>query len=351
MDKFIEYKDLIDKYLNDFFDKLLSNKNPVNQWEIDTLKRLKDFNSGGKKIRGSLVLLAYEMLGNTINDNVIKLGSAIELASSSLLIHDDILDDDRVRRGNDSIFFQYQKMAIKKGLNNPGRFGYGMGIVNGDYGFFLSYLLLAKLKINQNTFSAVVDEFSAELQHVSLGEMEDYYLDSNISTPTKAEILKCYQDKTANYSFCWPLRIGYILGGIEKNKLDNITRLGELLGLIYQIKDDELGMFGNEKQTGKPVGSDVSEGKKTLYYYFLHQKVSSREWTKLNSIFGNKLLKENDLDFVKIMIKKFQIPKEIGNILDIYSAKSIDTIQNLAIDKKFKKTLINLLEFIITRSN
>jgi geranylgeranyl pyrophosphate synthase len=351
MDKFPIYKDRITEFLGRYFRNLKPGVSSVNRWENDVLNRLEKFNSGGKKIRGSLVLLSFEMSGKNITPDAVKLAAAVEIASSSLLIHDDILDDDRQRRGEKSVFAQYGELAVSEKLDEPDRFGRGMGIINGDYGFFLAYALLTEIIADMEIYTRIVREFSDRLKHVCLGEMQDYYLDFQKVEPVKNEILKCYIDKTANYSFCWPLRIGAMLAGTNPEEIQKLTGLGENLGIIYQLKDDELGVMGDEKITGKPVGADIREGKKTLYDYYLREYSDVSELKRLNTIVGNITLKQADLDYVRDLILKYGIQDKIDQEIHSLQTKSRMIIDNLTIGNDFKNEFNNLLEFLISRHN
>jgi hypothetical protein len=134
-------------------------------------------------------------------------------------------------------------------------------------------------------------------------------------------------------------------------KIDQVSsKVRQNVGIIFQIKDDELGMFGDEQRIGKPVCSDIREGKKTLYYYFLFARATNRERAQLKHIFGNKMIGEKEIAIVRAMIERYKIEEKIHTILsrEIKAVRKIvSTYQGSAAQKKM---LSELLEYNLNRS-
>ena len=99
-------------------------------------------------------------------------------------------------------------------------------------------------------------------------------------------VLDLYRYKTGRYTFSLPLMMGATLAGSDAATLAKLERLGEDLGILFQLKDDEIGIFGDEAETGKPIGSDIREGKKTLFYVYLLDGVEGAEKARLASLYG-----------------------------------------------------------------
>ncbi len=113
------------------------------------------------------------------------------------------------------------------------------------------------------------------------------------------KILDIYRYKTARYSFYLPLAAGWILGGGRKTVLPALERLGLDLGLVFQIKDDEIGLFGSPGTTGKPVGSDIRQGKKTLYAAGLLDRAAGADKDRFAAVFANPGATAADIRFVR----------------------------------------------------
>lgn len=223
-------KRLIDQYLIDFLEEQKKPWQKVNLWGEDLTEKLKKFVIAGKTIRGTLVFLSAEMFGLKDEKTILPAAAAMELIQSSLLIHDDIMDRDLKRRGMETIFATYLPTAKKERFSDPFHFAVSMGICAGDIGFFLAMKLLQSPLIK----NALADE----IMKVCLAQMDDVYWGYKKERPTVAQIEKIYRYKTARYSFSLPLVIGAILAGQSKKTITALERLGEGLGIAFQIKDD-----------------------------------------------------------------------------------------------------------------
>jgi geranylgeranyl diphosphate synthase type I len=137
---------------------------------------------------------------------------------------------------------------------------------------------------------------------------------------------------------------------INSSLKKNLEKFGEHLGLIFQIKDDDLGMMGNVEEIGKPVGSDVREGKKTLYYFFLFQKSTSNEKKELKKIFGNKNLSKADLSYVRKLIQRYKIDHLIEEQLHIQVKNTYKLARKISKNKKQNEMLAMLTSYNLNRS-
>ncbi len=196
------------------------------------------------------------------------------------------MDRDPRRRGAPSIHEQYAGLA--RGLDGPAaaHFGTSLAICAGEIAIFLAFEALAGLPGPPRRAAEVQKLFAAEFGLVGLGQMLDIEAGAGRRALTESDILDIYRYKTARYSFSLPLAAGWILGGGPGRVLPALRRLGEDLGLVFQIKDDELGLFGSAAATGKPVGSDVRQGKKTLFYLGLTDRASGADRDRLAAVFG-----------------------------------------------------------------
>jgi geranylgeranyl diphosphate synthase type I len=108
-----------------------------------------------------------------------------------------------------------------------------------------------------------------------------------------------YTHKTGRYSFSLPLLAGAAIADAPGELRGKLETFGESIGLLFQIRDDELGLFGDERELGKPVGSDVREGKKTLLFSSLIAAMGPEERRRLDGIFGNPHATAADIEYVR----------------------------------------------------
>ncbi len=348
---FKEKKFVISHHLLSYLKRQEAQLHKINMFGPDVLHRLQDFATEGKMIRGGLVLLSEEMFSGQNSEDGLHLAVALELLHTSLLIHDDIMDNDYTRRGQRTIFAQYEDLGEKEHLSSPHQFGISMGICVGDIGFFLAYSLLSQLQGDPDRKTRIIQLFSDEMTAVGLMQMQDVYFGGSDKRVTEEQILAMYTYKTARYTFTLPLLAGALLCGESRSVLKSLERLGESLGIIFQMRDDELGLFGNEEKIGKPVGSDIREEKKTLYYTTLFNKVNSTEKERLSKIFGNKDLTPEMIEYVRNIITKTGTRDEIQNEMTKLAHGAQTLIEDLKISEKYKTVLSELLSYNLARNS
>jgi len=346
--KFSPYREAITTYLSSYFHDTNKMVAKVNNWGPDVGARLSNFVKHGKLLRGSLILLSHEMCGSTQTEQSVKVAAAFELIHSSLLIHDDIMDHDKKRRGKETIFYQYQKLS-RPFAENPRHFGESLGICAGDIGFYLAFAILSQLTINPALLIRIISFWAKELTTVGIAQMQDMYFGNTRFLPHQNEILSLYQYKTARYSFSLPLATGAILSERKKRLIDALIAFGEDLGIIFQIKDDELGLFGDEAQTGKPVGSDIIEGKKTLYIAYLLSLTNTHDKTVVEEIIHKKKVSPEIIHTLYAISQRCGAAKKITQTINTLKMHCRTAINDFPFTRQFKNTLQDLVTFVITR--
>jgi geranylgeranyl diphosphate synthase type I len=321
----------------------------VRPWGGDVLRRVDVFTRKGKMIRGGLVALGFEMAGGRAGAAAIRAGTAFELIQSGLLIHDDIMDQDARRRGGPSMHEQYTRLAPTPGGEEAARFGTSMAICAGEIAIFLAFEAMSGLPGPAKRTAAVQKLFAAEFGLVGLGQMLDIEAGTSRDMPPERKILEIYRYKTARYSFSLPLAAGWILGGGRTRTLTALERLGQYLGLVFQIKDDELGLFGHAGTTGKPVGSDVRQGKKTLYATGLFKRATGADRGRLSAVFGSAAATDADIRFVRDLAARLGVREDVRQIMGRLGSRAAQSIRTLPVGEGNREMLLGLLDYILSR--
>lgn len=217
---FNTYKSLTDTFLLHFLKSKKEALSAVNSLGPDLITRVKKMIVAGKTIRGSLVLLAYTFTNKEPSEDAVKLAASMELFQTALVIHDDIMDKDTMRRGMPSMQVQYHSDAL--------------AMCVGDVLFFLAFELLGSIKTDTVTLGRIVRLVGREYQSVGVAQMADVARASK----TKEEILSLYTYKTARYTFAVPLMLGATLAGTTKDMLKYLESYGVSAGVLFQIRDD-----------------------------------------------------------------------------------------------------------------
>lgn len=336
-------------FLADFLDAEKSEMAGVNAWGRDVASRIGGYTARGKMIRGALVLLGCQASGSRITRDAVRAGAAMELAQSALLIHDDIMDNDGLRRGETSFHRQYAALGKRENIAGADHFGLSMGLCGGDIAIFLAFEALAGMRESDRKTLSVVRLFARELAFVGLGQMQDLYAGGTSRKIAEKDILDLYLYKTARYSFSLPLAMGCLVGGGGAALRRSLEKCGEFLGLIFQLRDDDLGMFGSEEEIGKPIGSDIREGKKTLLRHLLLARSTAAERKKLEGIFGRPDATPEDIAAVRARAEKLGVREDIGRRIEALRRKAESAIVRLPAPERRRALLLELLAYSIER--
>jgi geranylgeranyl diphosphate synthase type I len=317
-------------------------------WGADALRRLTVFTRKGKMIRGGLVALGCEMAGERPGRAATRAGTAFELIQSGLLIHDDIIDRDPRRRGAPSVHEQYARLAPGRGLD-AAHFGTSLALCVGDIAIFLAFEAMAGLDGPAERTAEVQKQFAAEYGLVGLGQMLDIEAGASRRDLSRRHILKIYRYKTARYSFYLPLAAGWTLGGGPARTRPDLERLGEDLGLVFQIKDDELGLYGRARTTGKPVGSDIRQGKRTLYAVEILGRTGRADRKRFAAIFGREAATEEEIGLVREMAVRLGAREEVRRVMARLGRRAEAEIRSLPVRDEHRALLRELLDYLQTR--
>lgn len=223
--------------------------------------------SGGKRTRARLAHFAWRCAGGHDSHHaIVAAGAALELFQAAALIHDDVIDDAPTRRGAPAAHRVFSRMHRASGwLGDSTQYGHSASILVGDLLLAISQGMMAKAVQAAPVPSPANAVYSQMCAEVALGQ----YLDITAAAhgPTDSRALErsfvVVRHKSARYSVERPLVLGATLAGGGVDLIDSLSALGEPLGEAFQLRDDELGVFGDPAITGKPAGDDLAEGKLT----------------------------------------------------------------------------------------
>ncbi len=292
--------------------------NKMTAYHIDT---------GGKRLRALLTLGAARLCGYKKGSRDINLAACVELIHAATLMHDDVIDDGQIRRG---------KKTLNKIWNNQS------SILLGDYLLSRCFEMIVDdgnieiLKLLSATSSRIAQGEILQLQHKGeIDMLEETYL-------------KIITDKTAAL-FSASTKVGAILAEVDTKKKEALEFYGRNLGLTFQIADDTLDYNSDLKIFGKKIGQDFYEGKITLPIILLFQKINDDEKKLIKDIFSSEDRKNNDLDYILKLIKKYKIITECYKKAQHYIDLASSSL-SIFKDCKEKDILNNLTSFSISRN-
>ena len=317
-------------------------------WTDDLPERLIAYTKGGKCLRGNLVLLGAEAAGADI-EGLYPAAAAIELFQSGILMHDDIIDEDDVRRGKPSAHCAFREELKKTKFANAEKTGEALAICLGDIALMLTFALLNETKCAPKKKSDVTVYWGREFAKVGAAEMEDTYLSGAAAMPDEKRIVALYEGKTAGYTFIVPLITGAMLGNASPKLLSALSAYALNLGVLFQVKDDELGLFGSAEKLGKPIGSDIRENKKTLFTQKLFASATKEEKAKLKKIFGAPNIGAKEVEYVRGLLETKGIRNEINACAETLAGNAKAALKDAKIGKS-KTILEALIELSLKRT-
>jgi len=338
----------ISDYLDNYLVEWENMESDASRWRSDIRKRMQEMVKSGKMVRGSLVIKTHEFYGGEDYEDCLRVAGAIELLHTGLLMHDDIVDKDEIRRDKPTFAKQYETLAQEENISDEKHFGISMGIVGGDISFFMGQGMLADLEVDSEIRRDVTKLVFSEFSSVGLAEQVDVYSGYAPSEIDEDEIMRLYRDKTARYTFSLPFKAGALMAEVEEEEIEKLYRLGEKIGIIFQLKDDDLGLFGSEEETGKSLSSDLDENKKTLHRLKLLQKLPEEEEKKMKQRLAGELSRDDKKEIIET-IEDLGIRSEVEQKMEEMADEARKDIEELNVDQDSKEFLNELTSFCLNR--
>jgi geranylgeranyl diphosphate synthase, type II len=295
------------------FENISINREPKNLYEpISYILSL-----GGKRIRPVLTLMATDVFNGDI-DKALPAAAAVEVFHNFSLVHDDIMDDAPLRRGNETV---HEKWDINT------------GILSGDAMLILAYQ-------NFETYEPIIFRELAKLfSKTALEVCEGQQYDVDFETRTDVtipEYLKMIEYKTAVLLGA-AMKMGAIVSETSEENADLIYNFGLNLGIAFQLQDDYLDAFGNPETFGKQVGGDIIENKKTYLYLKAIEFSEENDKQQLLNLFATQPEDNTEkIELVKNIFNTSGASKATQDAIANYTEKAFETLEqmNITNDKK-----------------
>ncbi len=261
---------------------------------------------GGKRLRPMLTLLAHQLYSDKMN-HAMPAAAAVEVFHNFTLLHDDIMDNADVRRGKPSVHVKWSE---------------NVAILSGDAMVILAYRLLSQCRSTE--FSRILEIFNTMAMQVCEGQQYDMDYETQPKVAV-AEYMNMIELKTSVLLGGATL-IGAIIGGAKAEHQPIIQKFATELGLAFQLQDDLLDTYGDER-LGKPIGGDILEGKQTFLKIMAISRATQEQ---------RKILNETHLS------TELSDEQKIERIKELYDALDIRHITELQIVTKFERALMLL---------
>lgn len=286
---------------------------------------------GGKRLRPALCLMACEMFDGNIED-ALDVAVGIEVFHNFTLLHDDIMDDAPIRRGQTSVFKKWNQ---------------NIAILSGDTMFALAMKKISESPVG--VLKEVLEVFSQTAIEVCEGQQYDMDFETTLDVSID-EYLEMIRLKTAVLLGC-SVKSGAIIAGADKLYQDKIYDFAIKLGLAFQLKDDLLDTYGDEKVFGKKTGNDIVTNKKTYLLLKALEKANNDQKKEINLLLSLSSIEKNDK--IKRMIKiydQLNIKEETENKISEYYKQAEEILNDINIDNGKKTIIRDFAQYLMKRT-
>ena len=309
--------------ISDELERLKYPKTPSSLYEpIDYILAL-----GGKRMRPILVLMAYQLFDKNV-EKAISPALAIEVFHNFTLLHDDIMDNAPLRRG--------QQTVHKRWNNN-------VAILSGDTMLVQAYQLITE--VDEKIVKQVLAVFSKAAIKVCEGQQWDMDFETQLDVSIN-DYIKMIEYKTAVLLGA-ALQIGGITSGASEEEQKYLYAFGRDLGIAFQLKDDLLDAFGDAETFGKQVGGDIMANKKTYLYLKALALADGTQRQNLEQYFSTNDTSQLKVDAVKTIFSNLEIPELTTNLIREYHARAMENLA--AIDSENKEPLLAFSALLMDR--
>lgn len=334
------YVPIINEYIYTFYSsKELSAHNPDIMLAYSLLKEY--CTRDGKRIRPLLLLLSYLGYGGDSLDiqSVIPVAASLECMHAFLLIQDDIIDGAIMRRGKPA----FHKVCDSSFNTYNEHIGSWVAIVLADV--LMSNAVEMISGLNAACMSSFLREFAVIYERTALGQMLDIIWSNPIRMDDDIPHTIASM-KTAHYTVSGPLRLGYILaGGSNNDEMQKLEIAGYAAGFAFQMRDDIIGVFGSEEDSGKSAISDIEEGKYTvLVQKTLQLLPDNTVKEQFMTMFKKKQKSKEDIQSIKEYIQKSGATEHVKQLIFQHVNNAKEIIPQLQCDLSMKHCLMDFIE-------
>ena len=281
--------------------------------------------SGGKRLRPALVLLSSKLCGYE-GPAAIRLGAVVELIHTATLVHDDIIDGADTRRGRPS---------------TNSRWGNHMSVLAGDW----LYMQAFNIALAERNFK-ILDVLISLTQVMVEGELLQLTHLHRMDVSEDDYLELAYRKTACLFSAC--VRLGAILGGMSEEAEIRLGSYGANLGLAFQMIDDLLDFTSSEETLGKPIGSDLREGKLTLPLIYLLPKCRPEELAKVSLVLEEGGFHSVQLYEIQELLERYGTEQATRNKAHQFANLAINSLEGFP-ESPYKDALRSLADFILDR--
>jgi geranylgeranyl diphosphate synthase, type I len=311
--------------------------------------------AGGKRLRPAFCYWGWRAAGGEDCAPIFAAAAALELLQASALVHDDVMDDSDLRRGQPAVHRRFAGWHATTGRSGSAdRFGAGAAILVGDLLLAWTNELFRDSGFAPGVLHRGAPVFAAMQTELAAGQYLDLLSQADACTSVAAAV-RVITYKTTKYSTERPLQLGVALGAAatgsgEANELVSVcSRYGTPLGIAFQLRDDLLGVFGDPARTGKPACGDIAEGKRTVLLALARERSTAAQAAVLDRHLGGRHLTAAAAAEVRAVFTETGAVAECEHLIDAYRKEAITALDGAPVTAEARAALVALAEFVTNR--
>lgn len=346
----VQSKLLIDEYLTNRLQQRVESARDIDPAYAQLWTTTAElFQAGGKRFRPYMTLLTSQALGAHDVSAFIPVAAAQELLHLGTLVHDDVIDRDLIRYGVNNVNGTYENLyqTFIEDETDRRHYSNSAAILAGDLLLSEAYYLTNEADIIPETRRDVQSLIHGALFNVIGGELLD--TEAAFKKLAGAHPSTIAEYKTASYSFISPFLIGATLANAPEAQKAVLRKLGLTLGIAYQVRDDVIGIFGDESKTGKSADGDIKEGKRTYLSDELLRRASDEQRTEFESHYGDHRVTDEHIARVRELLIETGTLEAVEARISEYESEAYDLIESLGIDETGQQALGNLVAICLRR--
>lgn len=286
-------------------------------------------------------------------DGLLTAISSLEFIQACALIHDDIIDKSDTRRGAPTVHRAFETdHAHQHWQGEAGHYGISQAILLGDLALAWADDMFTTAGVGDAALRRAQGAWRAMRTEVISGQMLDIALEANGSEFVK-DSMDVITYKTASYTVARPLHIGACLAGADPETVKRLQAIGHDIGVAFQLRDDQLGVFGDPAVTGKPSGDDLRSGKRTTLINFALEQATRKQEKLMRDNLGTIPVAEageplvNDL---REVINATGAAARVENLIEQHSSHAIDSIMGAGFSPELTEELIGFAQRLTHRA-
>jgi geranylgeranyl diphosphate synthase, type II len=349
------FKAEIDQALSALFAGIIRDAKTIDPLYAEVMTYARDqVIRSGKRARPYLTYLVHTGFGGARSKALLLAAASQELFHNFLLLHDDVIDRDLIRHGAPNIISIYKDKFKATGLSDSEASHYGS-----------SYAILVGNALSALGFKAILEadfpdqpklKALSAIERMKFEEMGGELADVSVAipgaqTPSLDRLLRICRYKTASYTFETPIRVGALLAEANLKDIDLLVEYGRRTGVVFQLADDLLGVYGSDEALGKPVLSDIQEGKHTILIHYAYELGSPAQLQVLESLWGKRTATLDDLAIMRDIITTSGARAKTQKLAESYLGPALDSLARSDLSPDSKTKLADLAEFSFKRTN